>query len=224
MDCVRRELIHFVKVNLWELKVGCCGTSLGSDRHIGSTSTTDRLPVFTSLQEQVIKREPNQFQIFLHSLHHLLRASHFFAVIQLNCSQLILVTMIGILVPTSRAGHQKWFQFFLLSQACDILPVFIFNAKWLLSSCQTVHLAPWLKVRLCNLGHRSYRVGPQWPCATFKLAPVALTPRHLKSSGWTASKTLVTFDICAMIEDNDDDHAAMGSMERTRELNLLRRR
>ena len=92
MDCVRRELIHFVEVNLWELKVGCCGTSLGSDRHIGSTSTRDRLPVFTSLQEQVIKREPNQFQIFLHSLHHLLRASHFFAVIQLNCSQLILVT------------------------------------------------------------------------------------------------------------------------------------
>ena len=25
-------------------------------------------------------------------------------------------------------------------------------------------------------------------------------------------------------EDNDDDHVAMGSMERTRELNLLRRR
>ena len=51
---------------------------------------------------------------------------------------------------------------------------------------------------LCNLGHQSYRAGPQWPCATFKLAPVALTPQHLKSSGWTASKTLVTFDICAM--------------------------
>ena len=106
--------------------------------------------------------------------------------------------MIGILVPTSRAGHQKWFQFFLLSQACDILPVFIFNAKWLLLSRQTVHLAPWLKVRLCNLGHRLYRAEPQWPCATFKLAPVALTPQHLKSSGWAASKTLVTFDICAM--------------------------
>ena len=96
MDCVRRELIHFVKVNLWELKVGCCGTSLGSDRHIGSTSTTDRLPVFASLQEQVVKRETNQFQIFFTQKGSLSSPlvegfALFFAAIQLNCSQLILV-------------------------------------------------------------------------------------------------------------------------------------
>ena len=107
--------------------------------------------------------------------------------------------MIGILVPTSRAGHQKWFQLFLFSQACDILPVFIFNAKWLLPSCQIVHPAPWLKARLCNLGHRA--IVPARAAMTLRylqIGPCGFNTPTLKSSDWAASKTLVTFDICAM--------------------------
>ena len=108
--------------------------------------------------------------------------------------------MIVILVPPLRAGHQKWFQFFLLSQACDILPVFIFNAKWLLPSCQIVHPAPWLKARLCNLGHRA--IVPARAAMTLRylqIGPCGFnTPTSQKLRLSSVENTRDICDICAM--------------------------